>query len=68
MAHASGSIVDSTLDQLEPVLEPGDILIDGGNSYYRDDITRAQRLAGKSLHYVDCGTSGGVWGLSAGTA
>ncbi|MEV5123684.1 phosphogluconate dehydrogenase (NAD(+)-dependent, decarboxylating) [Streptomyces decoyicus] len=60
------AIVDSILDQLEPLLEPGDILIDGGNSYYRDDITRAQRLAGKSLHYVDCGTSGGVWGLERG--
>ncbi len=60
------AIVDSTLDQLEPLLEPGDIVIDGGNSYYRDDITRAKRLAGKSLHYVDCGTSGGVWGLERG--
>ncbi|MFE5096166.1 phosphogluconate dehydrogenase (NAD(+)-dependent, decarboxylating) [Streptomyces sp. NPDC056638] len=60
------AIVDSILDQLEPLLEPGDILIDGGNSYYRDDITRAKRLAGKSLHYVDCGTSGGVWGLERG--
>ncbi|MEU1405627.1 phosphogluconate dehydrogenase (NAD(+)-dependent, decarboxylating) [Streptomyces sp. NPDC005728] len=60
------AIVDSILDQLEPLLEPGDILIDGGNSYYRDDITRAERLAGKSLHYVDCGTSGGVWGLERG--
>ncbi|MFD4603972.1 phosphogluconate dehydrogenase (NAD(+)-dependent, decarboxylating) [Streptomyces sp. NPDC058464] len=60
------AIVDSILDQLEPLLEPGDILIDGGNSYYRDDITRANRLAGKSLHYVDCGTSGGVWGLERG--
>nr|WP_174857597.1 decarboxylating 6-phosphogluconate dehydrogenase [Streptomyces lydicus] len=58
--------VDSILDQLEPLLEPGDILIDGGNSYYRDDITRAKRLADKSLHYVDCGTSGGVWGLERG--
>ncbi|GHD46894.1 6-phosphogluconate dehydrogenase [Streptomyces mirabilis] len=60
------AIVDSILGQLEPLLEPGDILIDGGNSYYRDDITRAKRLAGKSLHYVDCGTSGGVWGLERG--
>ncbi|OXY88399.1 phosphogluconate dehydrogenase (NAD(+)-dependent, decarboxylating) [Streptomyces diastatochromogenes] len=60
------AIVDSILDQLEPLLEPGDILIDGGNSYYRDDIARAKRLAGKSLHYVDCGTSGGVWGLERG--
>ncbi|OIK06376.1 phosphogluconate dehydrogenase (NAD(+)-dependent, decarboxylating) [Streptomyces monashensis] len=60
------AIVDSLLDQLEPLLEPGDIVIDGGNSYYRDDITRARRLAAKSLHYVDCGTSGGVWGLERG--
>jgi 6-phosphogluconate dehydrogenase len=60
------AIVDAILDQLEPLLEPGDILIDGGNSYYRDDITRAKRLADKSLHYVDCGTSGGVWGLERG--
>ncbi|MFD3562951.1 phosphogluconate dehydrogenase (NAD(+)-dependent, decarboxylating) [Streptomyces sp. NPDC058686] len=60
------AIVDSILDHLEPLLEPGDILIDGGNSYYRDDITRAERLADKSLHYVDCGTSGGVWGLERG--
>ncbi|MFI8236778.1 phosphogluconate dehydrogenase (NAD(+)-dependent, decarboxylating) [Streptomyces sp. NPDC085866] len=60
------AIVDSILDQLAPLLEPGDILIDGGNSYYRDDITRARRLADKSLHYVDCGTSGGVWGLERG--
>lgn len=60
------AIVDSILDQLEPLLEPGDILIDGGNSYYRDDITRAKRLADKWLHYVDCGTSGGVWGLERG--
>ncbi|MFI5630228.1 phosphogluconate dehydrogenase (NAD(+)-dependent, decarboxylating) [Streptomyces sp. NPDC051664] len=60
------AIVDSILDQLEPLLEPGDILIDGGNSYYRDDITRAKRLADKSLHHVDCGTSGGVWGLERG--
>ncbi|MFK0238954.1 phosphogluconate dehydrogenase (NAD(+)-dependent, decarboxylating) [Streptomyces vinaceus] len=58
--------VDSLLDELEPLLERGDILIDGGNSYYRDDITRAKQLADKSLHYVDCGTSGGVWGLERG--
>src|SRR5919198_5965805 len=60
------AIVDRTLDQLVPHLEPGDILIDGGNSYYRDDMTRAKRLAGKQIHYVDCGTSGGVWGLERG--
>jgi 6-phosphogluconate dehydrogenase len=60
------AIVDDTLDQLVPLLDPGDIIIDGGNSYYRDDIARARRLADKSLHYVDCGTSGGVWGLERG--
>lgn len=60
------AIVDRTLDQLTPLLDPGDIVIDGGNSYYRDDIIRAKRLAGDRLHYVDCGTSGGVWGLDRG--
>ena len=60
------AIVDSTLDQLVPLLDPGDTVIDGGNSYYRDDIGRAQRLATANLHYVDCGTSGGVWGLDRG--
>jgi 6-phosphogluconate dehydrogenase len=60
------AIVDSTLDALVPLLEPGDAVIDGGNSYYRDDITRAKRLVAKNIHYVDCGTSGGVWGLERG--
>lgn len=60
------AIVDSTLEALVPLLAPGDTVIDGGNSYYRDDITRAQRLAQDGLHYVDCGTSGGVWGLDRG--
>jgi 6-phosphogluconate dehydrogenase len=60
------AIVDSTLDSLLPLLEPGDTVIDGGNSYYRDDITRAKRLVAKNIHYVDCGTSGGVWGLERG--
>jgi 6-phosphogluconate dehydrogenase len=59
-------IVQSTLDELEDLLEPGDIVIDGGNSYYRDDIARAKQLAKKNLHYIDCGTSGGVWGLDRG--
>ena len=59
-------IVQKTLDELEDLLEPGDIIIDGGNSYYRDDITRAKQLADKQLHYIDCGTSGGVWGLDRG--
>ncbi len=59
-------VVDSTLEQLVPSLEAGDIVIDGGNSYYRDDIARAQRLAARQLHYVDVGTSGGVFGLDRG--
>jgi 6-phosphogluconate dehydrogenase len=58
--------VDSTLDSLVPLLDAGDVVIDGGNSYYQDDIRRAQALAPKGLHYVDCGTSGGVWGLERG--
>lgn len=60
------AIVDSTLDALVPLLEPDDAVIDGGNSYYRDDITRAKRLAPNNIHYIDCGTSGGVWGLERG--
>ena len=59
-------VVDSTLAQLETRLEPGDIVIDGGNSYYIDDIRRAKELRTKGLHYVDVGTSGGVWGLERG--
>jgi 6-phosphogluconate dehydrogenase len=60
------AIVGSTLDRLVPLLEPGDAVIDGGNSYYRDDITRATQLASRKIHYIDCGTSGGVWGLERG--
>jgi 6-phosphogluconate dehydrogenase len=59
-------LVDGSLADLAGLLEAGDIVVDGGNSYYRDDIDRAKRLAGKGLHYVDCGTSGGVWGLERG--
>jgi 6-phosphogluconate dehydrogenase len=60
------AIVDKTIAELALLLEPGDILIDGGNSYYVDDIRRAKDLATRSLHYVDVGTSGGVWGLERG--
>ncbi len=60
------SLVGMTLDQLVELLDPGDVVIDGGNSYYRDDIARARQLVAKQLHYVDCGTSGGVWGLERG--
>jgi 6-phosphogluconate dehydrogenase len=58
--------VQSTLDQLRPLLAQGDIVIDGGNSYYRDDIERARQLKADGIHFVDCGTSGGVWGLERG--
>ena len=60
------AVVDSTIADLLPLLEPDDILIDGGNSYYIDDIRRAKELAAKKIHYVDVGTSGGVWGLERG--
>ena len=59
-------MVDKTIADLLPYLEQGDILIDGGNSYYIDDIRRAKALATKGVHYVDVGTSGGVWGLERG--
>lgn len=58
--------VDATLDMIVPHLDSGDIIIDGGNSYYHDDIRRAKELKPKGIHYVDCGTSGGVWGLERG--
>jgi 6-phosphogluconate dehydrogenase len=60
------AVVDKTIAELLPALEGGDILIDGGNSYYIDDIRRAKELAPKGIHYVDVGTSGGVWGLERG--
>jgi len=60
------AVVDKTIATLLPHLEAGDILIDGGNSYYIDDIRRAKELAPKKIHYVDVGTSGGVWGLERG--
>jgi 6-phosphogluconate dehydrogenase len=58
--------VDATLDQLLPHLAAGDIVIDGGNSFYQDDIRRAEELAAKGIKYIDCGTSGGVWGKDRG--
>jgi 6-phosphogluconate dehydrogenase len=60
------AVVDRTIADLAPLLEPGDILIDGGNSYYIDDIRRAKELASRKISYVDVGTSGGVWGLERG--
>jgi 6-phosphogluconate dehydrogenase len=59
-------VVDETIATLVPLLNEGDILIDGGNSYYIDDLRRAKELAAKRIHYVDVGTSGGVWGLERG--
>jgi len=60
------AVVDSSIDDLMQRLEPGDIIIDGGNSYYKDDIIRARRLEPKGIRYLDVGTSGGVWGLERG--
>src|SRR6202042_3868121 len=60
------AVVDKMIADLLPHLEEGDILIDGGNSYYVDDIRRAKELASKGIHYVDVGTSGGGWGLERG--
>jgi 6-phosphogluconate dehydrogenase len=60
------AVVDKAIADLSPLLEAGDVLIDGGNSYYVDDIRRAKEMASKGIHYVDVGTSGGVWGLERG--
>ena len=60
------AVVDATITDLLPLLEPGDTLIDGGNSYYVDDLRRARELARQGIHHVDVGTSGGVWGLARG--
>ena len=62
----AGKITDDTVDALLALLEPGDTVIDGGNSNYKDTLRRAKAYAGKGLAYVDCGTSGGVWGLQEG--
>ena len=59
-------VVQPTIEGLKPLLAAGDVIIDGGNSYYRDDIDRAADLRAAGIHYVDCGTSGGVWGLERG--
>ena len=62
----SGAPTESTVESLAEVFEPGDIVIDGGNSYYKDDVRRSASLKPKQLHYVDVGTSGGVWGIDRG--
>ncbi len=62
----AGDITSKTIEELASHMEQGDTIIDGGNSYYRDDIARAADLSGRGIHLVDCGTSGGVWGLDRG--
>ena len=62
----AGQITEETVERLGGLLEPDDIIIDGGNSFYKDDIRRAKKLADKRIRYVDCGTSGGVWGIDRG--
>src|SRR5262245_38075551 len=59
-------VVDATLVELKPLLQRGDIVVDGGNSYYVDDIRRSKELTANGIHYVDVGTSGGVWGIERG--
>src|SRR5258706_11896647 len=62
----AGKITEEMVEQLRDLLDRDDIIIDGGNSYYKDDIRRARKVAEKGIHYVDCGTSGGVWGIERG--
>ncbi len=62
----AGAVTEHVVSSLADLLDPGDTIIDGGNTYYRDDIRRAAELVGKGIHYVDIGTSGGVWGLERG--
>jgi 6-phosphogluconate dehydrogenase len=62
----SGNPVDQNIDELSDLLSPDDVIVDGGNSYWRDSVARGKRLEIKGIHYIDCGTSGGVWGLQNG--
>ena len=62
----AGTVVDEHIDKLIPLFDKGDIIIDGGNSYYKDDIMRAEKLKPKGIHYMDAGVSGGIWGLKVG--
>lgn len=66
MLVPSGPVVDETIDLVLPSLKSGDIIVDGGNSNFKDSMARAARLKAKGIHFVDCGTSGGVWGLEKG--
>jgi len=62
----AGAVTERAISELAELLEPGDLVVDGGNTHYKDDVRRARDLAQRKLHYVDCGTSGGVWGLERG--
>ena len=62
----SGTPVDQNLQEIAPLLNKGDIIVDGGNSYWRDSVERGKKLAEQGIEYIDCGTSGGVWGLANG--
>ncbi|MDI3470264.1 MAG: 6-phosphogluconate dehydrogenase, decarboxylating [Pseudolabrys sp.] len=62
----AGAVTEQAVDQLAGLLDKGDVIIDGGNSFYKDDVRRAKALRAKGIHYVDCGTSGGVWGKDRG--
>ena len=62
----AGQVVDDHIAELEPLLSPGDIIIDGGNSYYKDSVRRGQEVTAKGFHFMDVGTSGGIWGLKVG--
>ena len=62
----AGDATERTVDELSGLMSPGDTVIDGGNTYFKDDVARAERLSARGLHYVDVGTSGGVWGLERG--
>jgi 6-phosphogluconate dehydrogenase (decarboxylating) len=62
----AGQVTEETVERLGTLLAPEDIVIDGGNSFYKDDIRRAKKLAEKHIRYIDCGTSGGVWGIERG--
>ncbi|MDQ6884963.1 MAG: NAD(P)-binding domain-containing protein, partial [Candidatus Dormibacteraeota bacterium] len=62
----AGDITGKAIEDLASHMDPGDMIIDGGNSYYRDDMRRAADLSDRGIHHVDCGTSGGVWGIDRG--
>jgi len=62
----AGAATESTVEELARQMEPGDIIIDGGNSYFKDDVRRSTTLKNQGIHYLDCGTSGGVWGIDRG--